>query len=178
MPKAIKATKGKEDESSPCVVQKQRPDARKYLALVRSGYPHKQAATAAGYSPTTRRSVIEKTVLGRLAALSIEEQRAQVRDLPGLSLVDCIKVAAATRDRKAQNPDVILKANAQVINTLGYEPPKQVQITEQRNVALAIGILHQIAGNPAAILPPTDSSIPDHASHPDIHTLINQQVMG
>jgi hypothetical protein len=147
--KATTSEKG--GSSSPPAVAKA-PDARQYVALRRSGYSHKQACQQSGYSPLTRTRDIERTLYAHLAAQSLEEQRAQLRDVPGYSFTDCIKVAGVTRDRKNQNPDVILKANRQIIDILGYDAPKEINITEQRNLAIAIGILHQIAAHPSMIV--------------------------
>jgi hypothetical protein len=135
------------DGSSTQMVPTGPPDARKYLSLIRTGYRHKQACELSGYSPLTKTKDIQKAAYAMIAALSLEEQRARLRDMPGLAFADCVQVARITRDKKNQNPDVILKANRQVIEVMGYEAPKEINITEQRNVAIAIGILHDVASH-------------------------------
>jgi hypothetical protein len=113
--------------------------------LVSLGLPKNKAKVQAGYSAKTPSVQIDRSIAGRLALMSIEEQRTRIASIPGFSLFDCLQVARRTRDAKDQSGDVVIRANEQIMGKLNYTPPLKQEITDTRTISIAVSILHAIA---------------------------------
>ena len=104
-----------------------KPDPAKFVRAISRGMDTREAKVFAGYSPNTATGNITRTKQAIQAKQTIEEQREQIQQANGTSLIDCVESAQVLRDRAETPPTVRASSNSQIINIGGYNAPTKIQ---------------------------------------------------
>jgi hypothetical protein len=106
--------------------------------------PKRQAALAAGYSPSTCTSVIDKRVATSGSADTIAAIRARVQDRPGFRFEDSAKFYRGISEYKQHQTADRIRARARLDTMLGYDSPQQVEVSERREIVAAVACIHSL----------------------------------
>jgi hypothetical protein len=118
---------------------------RVYATAVNTGATKTQALKLAGFAPSSRGARVERTRAGRAAIASIDSQRAVLQAQAGFRFSDSLQFYRKKRDSKRINPETQIKAATRIDDLLGFAAPKELHVTERREIAIALGGILEIA---------------------------------
>ena len=102
-------------------------DPAKFARLMVRGLPKCRAKLMCGYSSSYNVKRILSHPAARYVMQSIDDQRLIANNTPGTTLLDSVDFAQEIRDNSKEDTPDRLRANKQVIDTLGHNAPTVIQ---------------------------------------------------
>jgi hypothetical protein len=107
-------------------------------AFLAAGVSKDDALTMAGYSP--------KSEVYRDARIkeSVQQMRERLQQTKGYTLVDSVEFYKKMADDSEVKPETRIKAKAQQDKLLGHEATKKIEVSETRELSVAIDMLSRL----------------------------------
>ena len=119
------------------------PQIERYVLLHEAGLSKVQAKRAAGYAEGTTSTDLDRTARNQRVVETVQEARDRLQQTAGYRIDDQAEWYRRKRDR-ADSEDTQIKAAARLDRILGYDAPQQVEISERREIAVAVQLLGRL----------------------------------
>jgi hypothetical protein len=98
----------------------------------------KAAAELAGYSNKSGNlpEVVDPRTVGEI--------RERLQGVAGVTLADQVAWYAGVRENEEENTSDRISAAKQIDKVMGYEAPSRVEVSERREVAMAVQVFHNV----------------------------------